>query len=153
MTPPREMLKEELELQKLIQDHDEEDPMKEYLIRQKREDLEKVLEKLKEKKLSKHRYDKGKSDRSEHRHRSHRHRSRSKEPSRRHRSRSKDHRRSAKSYEETDRARSQDEGVRRARIDDKGKFKDKDVRRETIGKKMPPEADMTNGNMTKRDKK
>ncbi|RPB05232.1 hypothetical protein L873DRAFT_1728700, partial [Choiromyces venosus 120613-1] len=87
-TPPREMLPEEIELQKLIRDHDEDDPMKEYLVRQKREEVELALQKFKrEKKSSRHRRD-GDSKR-DHRH-SHRHRSSSKERSRRHRSRSKE---------------------------------------------------------------
>lgn len=146
MTPPREILKEELELQKLIQDHDEEDPMKEYLIQQKKEDLEMALGELKKKhKLSRH---KEKSD-SEHRHRSHRHRSGSKERSRRQTSGSKDHRRSVKSHEETDHARDQGEEVHRKGIDDKGKPRDKGVRRETTKKIMPVEADMPKGKQSK----
>lgn len=129
-TPPREMLKEELELQKLIRDHDEEDPMKEYLIRQKKEDVEKALGELKrEKVLSNHRHDRG-GDRSERRHRSHKHRSRSKELSRRHRSRSKDHRSSTKSREEIDHTRDKDGEAHRKRTDDRERIGDKDMRRE-----------------------
>lgn len=144
MMPPREMLKEELELQKLIQDHDEEDPMKGYLIQQKKEDLEMALGELKKQKLSKHR---GKS--SEHRHRSHRHRSGSKERSGRQRSGSKDHRRSVRSYEETGHARDQGEEVRRKGVDDKGRPRDKGVRRETTEKIMLVEVDMPKGQHSK----
>jgi len=39
----RPMLKEEMELAKLIQDHDDEDPMKEYLIREKKEEVSRAL--------------------------------------------------------------------------------------------------------------
>lgn len=39
----RPLLKEEIELQQLLQDHDEEDPMKEYLVKEKREEVERVL--------------------------------------------------------------------------------------------------------------
>lgn len=143
ITPPREMLKEELELRELIQDHDEEDPMKEYLIQQKKEDLEIALGELKKKKekVSKHRE---KSD-SEHRHRSHRHRSGSKERLRRQRSGSKDHRRSVKSYEETDHARDHGGEVRRKRIGDMERPRDKGVRKETTEKIMSVEADMPKG--------
>lgn len=137
-SPPREVLKEELELQKLIRDHDDEDPMKEYLIRQKKEDLEKALGDLKnEKKSSKHRHDKERGDRNEHGHRYHR----SKASSRRHRSRSKDYRRPAKPHKGTDHARDQDRGTHQGRTGDK----DKAAQKETREGSMSGEADMTNG--------
>lgn len=134
------MLKEELELQKLIRDHDEEDPMKAYLIQQKKEDLEKALRDLKKKK--KHRHGKEKSDGSEHGHRSHRHESRSKESTRHHRSRSKDHRYPIKSHEETDHARYQSREARRGRTD-KERIRDNCVRTEMTVKNMPAKADTT----------
>lgn len=137
-SPPREVLKEELELQKLIRDHDDEDPMKEYLIRQKKGDLEKALGDLKkEKKSSKHRHDRGSGDKSEHGHRYHRSKA-----SRHHRSRSKDYRRSAKPHEGTDHLRDQGRGIHRGRADDK---EDKAVQRKMRGGNMPRKADMTNG--------
>lgn len=43
----RPMLKEEKELAALLRDHDEDDPMKEYLINEKREEVAKALAKLK----------------------------------------------------------------------------------------------------------
>lgn len=123
---PRVVFKEELELRKLIQEQDEEDPMKEYLIRQKKEDAEKAYEKSrKEKKLSKHRYKSERDRKSKHTHRSHRHRSQSRESSRR-RSQSTDRRQSTKSLGEMDRNR--DKG-RQERMDDKNRARDKDVRR------------------------
>ena len=40
---PRPKLKEEKELEKLIRDYDDEDPMKDYLIQEKKEDITKAL--------------------------------------------------------------------------------------------------------------
>lgn len=129
--PSREMLKEELELQKLIREHDEDDPMKEYLIREKKEEVQKALEKLKmDKKSSKHRHHSGRGSKNEHRHRSHRHRSRSREPSRRHRSRSADRRNSTKAIEETRRPRDNVREAHRDRVGDKDQVRDRDSRRE-----------------------
>lgn len=129
--PSREMLKEELELQKLIREHDEDDPMKEYLIREKKEEVQKALEKLKmDKKSSKHRHHSGRGSKNEHRHRSHRHRSRSREPSRRHRSRSADRRNSTKAIEETRRPRDNVREAHRDRVGDKDQVRDRDLRRE-----------------------
>ncbi len=42
----RPMLQEEIELQKLLRDHDEDDPMKEYLVREKREEVARALAKF-----------------------------------------------------------------------------------------------------------
>ena len=42
----RPMLKEEVELQKLIRDHDEDDPMKEFLVQEKREEVAAALAQL-----------------------------------------------------------------------------------------------------------
>lgn len=43
----REMLQEEIELTKLIRDHDEEDPMKEFLVQEKKEEVRLALERVK----------------------------------------------------------------------------------------------------------
>lgn len=66
----RPMVKEELELQKLLREHDDDDPMKEYLVQEKREQVAQALARLKDggkegkrKKEHKHR----------HHHHSHRH--------------------------------------------------------------------------------
>ncbi|EAW12773.1 uncharacterized protein ACLA_012010 [Aspergillus clavatus NRRL 1] len=77
----RPLLKEEKELQELMATHDEEDPMKEYLIEEKKEEVARALERL-EKNSSRERS----SRHHRHRHHHHRHdedRSRSRE--RRHR--------------------------------------------------------------------
>lgn len=44
----RPQLKEEKELERLIRDHDEEDPMKEYLVQEKKADVAQALTKLKQ---------------------------------------------------------------------------------------------------------
>ncbi len=59
----RPMIKEELELAKLIQDHDEEDPMKAFLVQEKKEEVALALAKLKDGKKSE------KSRRHRHHHR------------------------------------------------------------------------------------
>ena len=43
----RELIKEEVELMKLEREHDEDDPMKEFLLEEKREEVRKALAKLK----------------------------------------------------------------------------------------------------------
>ncbi len=43
----RELIKEEVELMKLEREHDEDDPMKEFLMEEKREEVRKALAKLK----------------------------------------------------------------------------------------------------------
>ncbi|KAJ5494968.1 Nucleotide-bindingalpha-beta plait [Penicillium diatomitis] len=89
----RPMLKEERELQDLIQNHDDEDPMKEFLIEEKKEEVALALANYRESKRSSHRRDDSR-DRSSRHHRHHRrHRSRSAEHRhRRDRSRSKEKR-------------------------------------------------------------
>ncbi|OJD13814.1 hypothetical protein AJ78_05771 [Emergomyces pasteurianus Ep9510] len=68
----RPLLKEERELQKLIEEHDEEDPMKEYLIQEKKEEVARALERSSTRK--KHRVDGSeKEDKHAHRRRHHRH--------------------------------------------------------------------------------
>ena len=42
----RPIVKEELELAKLMREHDDDDPMKEYLVREKREEVAKALRRL-----------------------------------------------------------------------------------------------------------
>ncbi|KAF8429192.1 U2 snRNP component IST3 [Tirmania nivea] len=76
--PRRKHTKKEMELVKLMRDIDEEDPMKEYMIQQKKDEVEA------EKALIRSKKKRGHKDKDHHRHR-HRHRSRSRSP-RRHRS-------------------------------------------------------------------
>jgi RNA-binding motif X-linked protein 2 len=85
---PRPMLKEEIELAELLRDHDEEDPMKEYLVQEKKEEVARALEELKSKSSSRRhrRPDEHRERSSKHRHHRHRrseNRSRSRERSRR----------------------------------------------------------------------
>ncbi|KAJ5759929.1 Nucleotide-binding alpha-beta plait [Penicillium odoratum] len=92
----RPLLKEEKELQELIQNHDDEDPMKEYLIEAKKEEVARAVEKYRgsDKKSSRRRDDS---------------RERSSRHSRRHRSREREHRhRDDRSRERTTRRRSTD---------------------------------------------
>ena len=58
----RTMIKEEVELQKLIRDHDEDDPMKGYLVQEKRDEVAQALARLK---------DGSKRKKREHKHRHH----------------------------------------------------------------------------------
>jgi RNA-binding motif X-linked protein 2 len=80
----RPRLKEEKELARLIEEHDDEDPMKEFLIQEKKEEVEMALEKVKS---SRHR---GESEEHRRHHRHHRHHHRHRHD----RSRSRDKRRS-----------------------------------------------------------
>ncbi|KAL8938636.1 MAG: hypothetical protein Q9216_003783 [Gyalolechia sp. 2 TL-2023] len=68
----RPMLKEEKELAALLRDHDEDDPMKEYLIQEKKGEVTKALAKLKRKDK---RADEKRKHRHHHKHRSKRHNS------------------------------------------------------------------------------
>ena len=61
----RPLLKEEVELQRLIREHDEDDPMKEFLVKEKREEVAKALKKS-------HRSG-GEGERKKHRHHHRRH--------------------------------------------------------------------------------
>lgn len=68
----RPMVKEEMELQKLIREHDDDDPMKEYLVQEKREEVAQALARLKDgsrngKKQKEHKH-KHKHHRHSHRH-------------------------------------------------------------------------------------
>ena len=72
----RGMIKEEVELQGLIRDHDEDDPMKEYLVQEKREEVTQALARLKDggkegkrKKEHKHKHKHHHSHRRDHRER------------------------------------------------------------------------------------
>ena len=64
----RPLLKEEKELEALIRDHDEDDPMKEYLVQEKKEKVTRALARLKERE----RKSKDGSRKHHHRHRSRR---------------------------------------------------------------------------------
>lgn len=82
----RPQLKEEKELERLIRNHDEEDPMKEYLVQEKKEEVAEALAKLKqegkkpldEKRKHRHRHssrkDEDRDQRGKDGHRKHRHR-------------------------------------------------------------------------------
>ncbi|KAL4925736.1 uncharacterized protein BDV17DRAFT_177965 [Aspergillus undulatus] len=92
---PLRLLKEEIELQELIQNHDEEDPMKEFLIEEKREEVARAVEKEARREKSSRRREIGRERPSRHFHHHRRHR-RDDE-----RSRSRD--RSSRDYKERDR--------------------------------------------------
>lgn len=110
--PRRPQLKEEKELVELIQTHDEEDPMKEFLITEKKEDIAQALERIgsSEKKSSRLRDDS--RERSSRHHRHHRHRRGDGSRERRHR----DHRSpSRERRSHRDRSPSRKERSQRAR--------------------------------------
>jgi RNA-binding motif X-linked protein 2 len=92
----RPLLKEELELEELLQikEGEEEDPMREYLIREKREDVERAK---REAKKHRHRHRDDRDGEGTHRHRAHREQ-RETGGHRRHRSRSKDREREVRSH-------------------------------------------------------
>ena len=92
----RPLLKEERELEELLQikDGEEEDPMREYLIREKREEVERAK---REAKKHRHRHRDERDDEGTQQHRGHRGQRESK-GDRRHRSRSKDREREARSH-------------------------------------------------------
>ncbi|KAF3894432.1 U2 snRNP component [Trichophyton interdigitale] len=111
--PSRPLLKEEVELQQLMDEHDDEDPMKEYLIKEKKEEVENALALVKAKSKSSRR-DRDRSrdgHRSSHRHRHHR-RKDSEE-----RSRSRERRSPHRSRREGSRERSSERRHRRQRRD------------------------------------
>lgn len=116
--PRRQLLKEEIELQELIQNHDEEDPMKEFLIEEKREEVARALEARKEKEKSSRRRDSSRersSRHSRHHHRRHRRdedRSRSRERSSRD---YKERSRRDRSHRDRSAERSRSPGSRRER--------------------------------------
>ena len=90
--PRRPQLKEEKELVELMQTHDEEDPMKEFLIEEKKEEVAQALERVgsSEKKSSRRRRDDSRERSSRHHRSSHRRRhgeDRSRSRDRRHRDR------------------------------------------------------------------
>lgn len=84
----RPMLKEERELQQLKLTHDDDDPMKAYLIEQKQEEVKAALQRFENEKSKpksdrhhhRHRHHKKDDEPREHRHRHRRHRSRSRSP-------------------------------------------------------------------------
>lgn len=69
----RPMLKEEKELAMLIRDHDEDDPMKEYLVKEKRKEVAQALAKLEKGSKSRDRKEHKHHHRHHHRHRPRRH--------------------------------------------------------------------------------
>jgi RNA-binding motif protein, X-linked 2 len=118
----RPMLKEERELAALMRDHDEEDPMKEYLIREKREEVAAALAKV-EKRSHKHKH----GDE-----RSHRHRRRSRDRSGE-RKRGSEHKSKGRSTSrERERRKDRDEVIperRRRREDDGERSRSRERRR------------------------
>ncbi|KAF7118799.1 hypothetical protein CNMCM5793_008424 [Aspergillus hiratsukae] len=81
----RPLLKEEIELQELMMKHDDEDPMKEYLIEEKKEEVARALELFnKEKKHSRRRDSSRERSSRHHHHRHHRHRDEDRSRSREH---------------------------------------------------------------------
>lgn len=113
--PSRPLLKEEVELQQLMDEHDDEDPMKEYLIKEKREEVENALALVKAKsRSSRQDRDRDRSrdgHRTSRRHRHHR---------RRHseeRSRSRERRSPHRSRRDGSRERSSERRHRRERRD------------------------------------
>lgn len=131
----RPLLKEEKELQDLIQNHDEEDPMKEFLIGEKKEEVALAIEKYQsERKRSSRRRDDSRERSSRH---SRRHRSRTPERHRRHRSSDRDRERRPRrrSTERDDKERSRrdrDRTPRRSRSPSSHKHRsdrDRDDRR------------------------
>lgn len=83
--PRRPLLKEEIELQKLLVEHDAEDPMKQYLIDEKKVEVEQALERQRQGTIRN-----GKSEKREKGARRHRDRSAERTRDRRHRSDSED---------------------------------------------------------------
>ncbi|KAL4901541.1 hypothetical protein BDW74DRAFT_187729 [Aspergillus multicolor] len=93
---PRRLLKEEIELEELIRNHDDEDPMKEFLIEEKKEEVARALEKEARKEKSSRRRESSRerlSRHSRHHHRRHR----------RDDDRSRSRERSSRDYKERDR--------------------------------------------------
>jgi RNA-binding motif X-linked protein 2 len=72
--PRRQLLKEEIELEELIRNHDDEDPMKEYLIEEKKEEVARALEKEARKERSSRRRESSRERPSRHSRHHHRHR-------------------------------------------------------------------------------
>lgn len=91
----RPMIREEIELQKLLQDHDEDDPMKAYMVQSKKEEISKALE-------ARSHDGSRRKDKERRRHRKHRSRSPN---DRRRRSRSRDHERRRRDRSEPDERR------------------------------------------------
>lgn len=129
--PPRSQLKEEKELAELIQTHDEEDPMKEFLISEKKEEIAQALERLgsSEKKSSRRRKDSRERSSRHHRHHRHRRDEGSRERRRRdHRSTSRE-RRSHRDRSPSRRERSHRDRSPRSRSPESRRHRDRDSRR------------------------
>ncbi|KAK2754431.1 hypothetical protein FQN54_007075 [Arachnomyces sp. PD_36] len=109
----RPMLEEEKELERLIRDHDEEDPMKEYLIQEKKEEVAKAIERMERKgksSASSRRRDDDEGGERSHRHHRHKHHHRrrhggERSPSRERERRSHRHRSRSRSKERHHRER------------------------------------------------
>ncbi|RYP84845.1 hypothetical protein DL770_005138 [Monosporascus sp. CRB-9-2] len=134
----RPMLKEEKELAKLIAEHDDDDPMKGFLIEEKKQEVERALRKEEERRERKGRKHKHKH-RDHHRHHHRSHRSRRDESDEEDRDRSKRSRRdvtpvagdpSGRDREETPERRRGDsrEGERRRGDEDRDRHRDRDRR-------------------------
>jgi RNA-binding motif X-linked protein 2 len=96
-SPTPEMLQEEIELRKLIRDHDEDDPMKDWLVREKKKEVEEARKK-RDMTMSKHRSRNQEKEKS--RHRSYRRRSKSRERKHRSDSREREHRSRSREHKE-----------------------------------------------------
>ena len=110
--PRRPLTKEERELAELMRDHDEEDPMKAYLIEEKKAQVEQALAKIKKashrhksgnEKSHRHHHRRQSTERSRSRERKHRHRDNDGAHDRRDRDRSGD-----RNYRQRERSRSRD---------------------------------------------
>ncbi|KXX82369.1 RNA-binding motif protein, X-linked 2 [Madurella mycetomatis] len=111
--PSRPMIKEERELQMLIQDHDDEDPMKQFLIDEKKKEVEEALRK--EKKRTERRSRKHRDEDRHHRHRSHRSRRDESDDEGRSRDKDKDRDRDDRDVERKHRSRRDETPVRARR--------------------------------------
>lgn len=131
----RPMLKEEIELQKLLHDHDDDDPMKAFLVEEKREEISQALARVKHGKKER----KDTEKRHRHHHRSRRERDEDHHGSdsrrRKDRERSKEnedrdkHRRSRREVDEKRRSRSRSKERERDRDDRKHREIDRERRR------------------------
>ncbi|KAM3441207.1 hypothetical protein MY4824_001658 [Beauveria thailandica] len=128
--PQRPMLQEERDLAKLIHDHDDDDPMKAFLIEEKKKEVEKARERVDKKELRhkhrSHRHHRPRDDNDDKRRSRHgdddserRHRHRSDRRSDRHRDAAEDHQRSKRHDDDLREHRSQ-------RRDDTEKERDRD---------------------------
>ncbi|OJJ48329.1 hypothetical protein ASPZODRAFT_61842 [Penicilliopsis zonata CBS 506.65] len=121
----RPLLKEERELEALMRDHDEEDPMKEYLIQEKKEEVARALEKLKDTdKRSSRRRDDSRERASRHHH----HRDNDRDRDRRRQSRERLPSRERRSYRETSSSRKEKSYRDRSRTPERRRHRDRSGR-------------------------